>query len=48
MKNLKKLSREATKQINGGSGPFRCSETRPCYIGFCCRGACMEFACIED
>lgn len=47
MKNLKKLSREKSKLINGGMIE-RCSETRPCFIGFCCRGACMEYACIED
>ncbi|MCL8537262.1 MULTISPECIES: bacteriocin-like protein [Chryseobacterium] len=47
MKNLKKLSREKAKQINGGLIE-RCSETRPCFIGICCRGVCMEYACIED
>lgn len=46
MKNLKKLGREKAKHINGGAIE-RCSETRPCFIGFCCRGACMEYACID-
>ncbi|WP_414846952.1 bacteriocin-like protein [Chryseobacterium sp. IT-36CA2] len=46
MKNLKKLSREKAKQINGGSIE-RCSETRPCSVGWCCFGACSPFICIE-
>jgi hypothetical protein len=47
MKNLKKLNREQQKQINGGA-ITKCSETHPCFIGFCCRGVCMEYACIEE
>ncbi|WP_165828298.1 hypothetical protein [Chryseobacterium phosphatilyticum] len=46
MKNLKKLSREATSQIKGG-GFQRCSETDPCPVGWCCNGMCKEFICIE-
>ncbi|MFZ4927563.1 bacteriocin-like protein [Chryseobacterium sp. Mn2064] len=48
MKNLKKISRKAAKEINGGAGPIRCSETKPCFIGICCRGTCMENACFEE
>ncbi|WP_423775437.1 bacteriocin-like protein [Chryseobacterium joostei] len=47
MKNLKKLSREATKQIKG-SGPRRCTENYECIYGACCKGVCMEYACMED
>ncbi|WP_449384747.1 bacteriocin-like protein [Chryseobacterium luteum] len=46
MKNLKKLNREQQRQINGGA-ITRCSITRPCSIGWCCDGACKEYACIE-
>ncbi|WP_185117586.1 bacteriocin-like protein [Chryseobacterium sp. PMSZPI] len=48
MKNLKKISRKAAKQINGGAGPIRCSATKPCFIGSCCRGVCMEYICMEE
>lgn len=46
MKNLKKLSREATKQIKGG-GFTKCSATDPCNVGYCCEGICKEYICIE-
>ncbi|WP_167367420.1 hypothetical protein [Chryseobacterium carnipullorum] len=46
MKKLKKLNRDQRRQINGG-GINKCSETRPCFIGFCCRGLCMEYDCID-
>ncbi|MGE8555635.1 bacteriocin-like protein [Chryseobacterium jejuense] len=44
MKNLKKLNREAAKQINGGA-IARCSNTRPCTIGWCCDGVCSPYMC---
>lgn len=47
MKNLKKLNREQQKQINGGA-IIKCSASQPCFIGYCCWGACMEYACIEE
>ncbi|SIT09121.1 hypothetical protein SAMN05421786_105116 [Chryseobacterium ureilyticum] len=47
MKNLKKLSREAAKQIKG-AGPRKCSDDSQCIYGACCRGVCMEFACFEE
>ncbi|MEJ5051967.1 hypothetical protein WH221_19240 [Chryseobacterium culicis] len=46
MKNLKKLSRQAAKQINGGSIE-RCSESNPCPVGYCCNGICSPFICLE-
>ncbi|SHF44953.1 MULTISPECIES: hypothetical protein [unclassified Chryseobacterium] len=46
MKNLKKLNRKQQSQINGGAFQ-KCSVTRPCFIGFCCQGVCMEYDCIE-
>ncbi|MBO9693010.1 hypothetical protein [Chryseobacterium sp.] len=46
MKNLKKLSREKSKQINGGSIE-RCSESNPCTVGWCCFGVCSPFICLE-
>ena len=48
MKNLKKLSREAAKQINGGIGLFRCSITRPCSVGYCCNGECIDHDCMIE
>ncbi|WP_165851788.1 bacteriocin-like protein [Chryseobacterium pennipullorum] len=47
MKNLKKLTREATKQIKGG-GLKKCTEHSQCIYGMCCKGVCMEYACFED
>lgn len=47
MKNLKKLNREAAKQIKG-AGPQKCSYDAQCIYGACCRGVCMEFACFEE
>ncbi|MBL1222947.1 hypothetical protein JET18_18985 [Chryseobacterium sp. L7] len=47
MKNLKKLNREQQRKINGGAFE-KCSATRPCFIGFCCWGVCMEYDCIEE
>ncbi|CAH0232882.1 hypothetical protein MP478_05040 [Chryseobacterium sp. WG14] len=44
MKNLKKLSREAAKQINGGA-IRRCSNTVPCTVGWCCDGVCTPIMC---
>ncbi|WP_250253365.1 hypothetical protein [Chryseobacterium sp. Marseille-Q3244] len=46
MKNLKKISRETAKQINGGKME-RCSDTNPCVAGWCCNGICSPFICIE-
>lgn len=46
MKNIKKLNRKQQKQISGGA-INKCSETRPCFIGYCCQGACMEHICME-
>ncbi|MBL3546397.1 MULTISPECIES: bacteriocin-like protein [Chryseobacterium] len=46
MKNLKKLSRETAKQINGGATE-RCSEHNPCSVGWCCNGICSPHICIE-
>ncbi|MDN3694221.1 hypothetical protein QWZ06_19025 [Chryseobacterium tructae] len=43
--NLKKLSRQAAKEINGGIGLFRCSEKRPCSVGYCCNGECIDHDC---
>lgn len=48
MKNLKKLTREAAKQINGGIGLFRCSITRPCSVGYCCNGECIDHDCMIE
>ncbi|WP_223559190.1 bacteriocin-like protein [Chryseobacterium lathyri] len=46
MKNLKKVSREQLKQVNGGSGTPRCK------IGFIYRcdaiGVCDELSGLED
>ncbi|MGU3373782.1 bacteriocin-like protein [Chryseobacterium sp. M5A1_1a] len=48
MKNLKKLNRDETKQINGG-GPIKgCTRDSQCTYGACCKGVCMEFACFEE
>ncbi|WP_410493993.1 bacteriocin-like protein [Chryseobacterium sp. G0162] len=47
MKNLKKISREAAKQINGGL-IGKCSRTNPCTVGWCCNGVCSPRACIEN
>ena len=47
MKNLKKLSREAAKEIKG-AGPKRCTEHSQCIYGMCCKGVCMEYSCFED
>ncbi|MDM1553114.1 hypothetical protein PYS58_22235 [Chryseobacterium indologenes] len=44
MKNLKKISREAAKHINGGA-IGRCSITRPCSVGWCCNGVCSPYRC---
>ncbi|WP_172625733.1 bacteriocin-like protein [Chryseobacterium panacisoli] len=46
MKNLKKLSREKVKQINGGSIE-RCSDSNPCTVGYCYYGICSPFICLE-
>ncbi|WP_167031003.1 bacteriocin-like protein [Chryseobacterium sp. Tr-659] len=46
MKNLKKLSREKAKQINGGAIEG-CSESNPCTAGWCCFGICSPFICLE-
>ncbi|WP_410494469.1 bacteriocin-like protein [Chryseobacterium sp. CH1] len=48
MKNLKKLSRQAAKEINGGMKLFRCSETRPCSVGYCCNGECIDHDCMIE
>ncbi|MCS4302355.1 MULTISPECIES: bacteriocin-like protein [Chryseobacterium] len=45
MKNLKKISREAAKQINGGFAP-KCGENIPCSIGWCCQGVCKPQRCM--
>ncbi|WP_445343852.1 bacteriocin-like protein [Chryseobacterium rhizosphaerae] len=47
MKNLKKLSREAIKQIKGGDLK-KCTEHSQCIFGMCCKGVCMEHICFED
>ncbi len=44
--NLKKITRDQQKQINGGAIK-RCSETVPCTVGWCCDGACKPYICIE-
>ncbi|RKS97561.1 bacteriocin-like protein [Chryseobacterium defluvii] len=44
--NLKKLSREAQKQINGGAFK-QCTSHEQCVIGWCCNYMCVEYACIE-
>ncbi|MCL1672087.1 bacteriocin-like protein [Elizabethkingia ursingii] len=42
MKNLKKLSRESLKGINGG---YRmCPEDGNCGDGFCCAGGCRPIS----
>lgn len=46
MKNLKKLTREKAKLVNGGAIE-RCSDTNPCIVGWCCYGTCSPFICIE-
>ncbi|MDR6514240.1 hypothetical protein [Chryseobacterium camelliae] len=48
MKNLKKLTREAQKAVNGGAIQ-RCSDIyhNPCTTGWCCNGVCRPYACIE-
>ncbi|CAM3125127.1 bacteriocin-like protein [Chryseobacterium flavum] len=45
MKNLKKISREAAKQINGGA-IRRCNEQIPCTVGWCCDGVCSPYICM--
>ncbi|UHO37087.1 hypothetical protein H5J24_15135 [Chryseobacterium capnotolerans] len=46
MKNLKKISRESAKQINGGKID-KCSDINPCSVGWCCNGICSPFICLE-
>ncbi|CAM3125199.1 bacteriocin-like protein [Chryseobacterium flavum] len=48
MKNLKKLNRETTKQIQGGGPIKQCTDDSQCIYGACCRGFCMEYSCIEE
>lgn len=48
MKNLKKLNREAAKQIKGAGPIRRCNDNSECIYGACCKGVCMEYACFEE
>ncbi|WP_409013986.1 MULTISPECIES: bacteriocin-like protein [unclassified Chryseobacterium] len=49
MKNLKKITRETLKIINGGDRNNRCRDihNNPCTTGWCCNGTCYPYACIE-
>ncbi|MGG5210226.1 bacteriocin-like protein [Chryseobacterium sp. MIQD13] len=46
MKNLKKLSREKQKQVNGGIIK-QCISHDQCFIGWCCNYMCVDYMCPE-
>ncbi|MCS3529584.1 MULTISPECIES: bacteriocin-like protein [Chryseobacterium] len=47
MKNLKKLTRDVQKEINGGIRPPRCEYHFECPGGSCCQGMCVYYNCPE-